>query len=278
MMTSFVNMKTFFRSDQERNISFLSHIYDDEALLYDSVKSLLFDQNNSQIIFIGKKVLLKPNLVRQSESPEEDICLFTHPNLILVVLRVILEQRPHSIVVGDGPVQDCHWEKILHQDFYDKVNKLSVEYNVPISIRDFRKVIFDSSTNTFGKSNRKDGDYLVFDVGNRSLLEPITNKKNNFRITNYDPDKMKLFHAQGMHKYCIAKEVFEADIVITMPKTKTHRMACITNSLKILVGINGDKEYLPHHRIGSKSLGGDCYKTFSLLRSCSEWLLDFANP
>ena len=80
-----------------------------------------------------------------------------------------------------------------------------------------------------------------------------------------------------MHKFCVAKEVFEADIVITMPKSKTHRMSCITNSLKILVGINGDKDYLPHHRIGSKSQGGDCYKDSSILRVMAEHLLDFSN-
>ena len=65
--------------------------------------------------------------------------------------------------------------------------------------------------------------------------------------------------------------------VITMPKTKTHRMACMTNSLKILVGINGDKDFLPHHRIGSAECGGDCYKEHSVLRSFSEKIWDFAN-
>lgn len=276
-MRSFINMKTFFDSEEERSVSSLGQIYDDETRLYESVKTLFFGQNESELCFTDKRVLLKPNLVKQNDNPYDEICLFTHPNLILATLKVILEQKPKSIVVGDAPIQDCHWEKMLHQDFYDKVQKLSDEYQVPISVRDFRKVIFDAATNEFGQSKRTEDDYLIFDVGERSFLEPITNKKIKFRVTNYDPDRMKLSHAKGMHRYCIAKEVFEADIVITMPKTKTHRMACLTNSLKILVGINGDKDYLPHHRIGSKSQGGDCYKSFSLLRSCSEWLLDYSN-
>lgn len=118
---------------------------------------------------------------------------------------------------------------------------------------------------------------MIFDVGIRSWLEPITKEKNQFRVTNYDPDRMGKSHSRGMHKFCVAKEVFEADIVITMPKSKTHRMSCLTNSLKILVGINGDKDYLPHHRIGAKSQGGDCYKDSSALRTMAEYLLDFAN-
>lgn len=276
MNRSFVDILTFFNSEKDRNIEILGKVYDDKDKLYSSVKQLLF-RNLEPSDFKDKRVLLKPNLVKQNEKPWDEICLFTHPNLILATLRVILECSPRSIIVGDAPIQDCHWEKMLHHSFYDDVDGLSKHYNVPISIRDFRKVIFDSGTNEFGKSKRTDDDYLLFDVGDKSWLEPITDKKIKFRVTNYDPARMKLSHAQGMHRYCVAKEIFESDIVITMPKTKTHRMACLTNSLKILVGMNGDKDYLPHHRIGSKSQGGDCYKSFSFYRTCSEWLLDFSN-
>lgn len=276
MTRSYVDIITFFNSEKDRNIEFLGKVYDDNAKLYSAVKQLLFS-NLKPLDFKDKRVLLKPNLVKQNDNPWDEICLFTHPNLILAILTVILECSPKSIIVGDAPIQDCHWEKMLHQGFYDDVLELSKHYNVPISIRDFRKVIFDSSTNEFGKSKRTDEDYLIFDVGDKSWLEPITDENIKFRVTNYDPARMKLSHAQGMHRYCVAKEIFQSDIVITMPKTKTHRMACLTNSLKILVGMNGDKDYLPHHRIGSKSQGGDCYKSFSIYRTCSEWLLDFSN-
>ena len=275
-MKSFVDVKSFFSSEEERSLSALGNIYSDRENLYTSVKSLLLS-HLKLADFEGKAILLKPNLVKQNDNPLDEICLFTHPNLILATLKVILECSPKSIVVGDAPIQDCHWEKMLRQEFYDEVDALSRQFKVPISIRDFRKVIFDSATNEFGKSKRTDNDYLIFDVGDKSWLEPITGKKIKFRVTNYDPARMKLSHSKGMHRYCVAKEIFESDVVITMPKTKTHRMACLTNSLKILVGMNGDKDYLPHHRIGSKSQGGDCYKSFSLYRSCSEWLLDFSN-
>lgn len=275
-MKSFVDIKTFFSSDDERTVAQLGNLYDDLGLLQGAVRDLLFS-HLAEKDFEDKKVVLKPNFVKQNEKPWDKVCLFTHPNLILATLKVILECHPESIVVGDAPIQDCHWEKMLQQDFYDSVKSLSEEFHVPISVRDFRKVIFDSSTNTFGKSSRTDDDYLIFDVAKRSWLEPITTDKHSFRVTNYDPDRMKLSHSKGMHKYCVAKEIFDADIVITMPKTKTHRMACLTNSLKILVGMNGDKDYLPHHRIGSRDEGGDCYKDYSPLRSLAERLLDFAN-
>ncbi len=275
-MKSFVDIKTFFDSNDNRTVSDLSQIYNDREKLQTSVKELLF-RHLSPADFRDKRVLLKPNFVKENHHTYDEICLFTHPSLIIATITVLLDCSPKSIIVGDAPIQDCHWDKLLPPSFVLEIENLSKEFGIPISICDFRKVVFDSTTNVFGQSKRTAKDYIIFDVAQKSYLEPITGKRNKFRVTNYNPDRMKLFHSKGMHRYCVAKEIFESDIVITMPKTKTHRMACLTNSLKILVGIVGDKEYLPHHRIGPKSFGGDCYKSFSFIRSCSEYLLDFAN-
>jgi hypothetical protein len=43
------------------------------------------------------------------------------------------------------------------------------------------------------------------------------------------------------------------------------------------VGINGNKEYLPHHRKGGTGRGGDCYLGRSWLKYQAECLLDVAN-
>lgn len=275
-MKSFVELKTFFGGENSRTIEQLAKNYEDEAVLESSVKELISPHLKENDIK-NKKILLKPNFVKQCENPDDEICLFTHPRFIIATLKVLLPCQPSAVVIGDAPIQDCHWDKMLPEYFYESVNALSNKYNIPIKVVDFRKVIFDPKTNTFGKSKRNDDDYLIFDVAQRSWLEPITKTPNQFRVTNYNPDRMALSHAKGMHKYCVAKEVFDADIVITMPKIKTHRMACLTNSLKILVGINGDKDYLPHHRLGSTEQGGDCYKETHILRTWSEKLIDFAN-
>jgi hypothetical protein len=88
---------------------------------------------------------------------------------------------------------------------------------------------------------------------------------------------MQEAHAPGVHKYCIAKEFFDADIVISLPKIKTHQKTGITGALKNLVGINGDKDFLPHHRIGGAKRGGDCYPDGSNLTYWAELALDEAN-
>src|SRR5262249_15686205 len=56
----------------------------------------------------------------------------------------------------------------------------------------------------------------------------------------------------------LPSSVLSADVVINLPKLKTHRKAGLTAAMKNLVGINGSKDWLPHHAAGS-SPNGDEY-------------------
>ena len=97
------------------------------------------------------------------------------------------------------------------------------------------------------------------------------------RITNYNPEELYKHHNNTKHEYLIAKEALEADVIINMPKPKSHRKAGVTIALKNFIGLNVRKEYLPHHRIGDITSGGDEYEKKSiLLRMCSK-LLDKRN-
>ena len=101
--------------------------------------------------------------------------------------------------------------------------------------------------------------------------------RRKFRVTQYDPRKMFEHQRPGVHRYLVAKDVLDADLVINLPKLKTHKKAGITAALKNLVGINGNKDYLPHYRKGAVAVGGDNYEKWSLLKFCAEQVLDFAN-
>jgi hypothetical protein len=80
---------------------------------------------------------------------------------------------------------------------------------------------------------------------------------------------MRRTHYAGRHQYLVARDVITNDVVINLPKLKTHKKAGITCALKNLIGINGNKEYLPHHRMGGSLTGGDCYPGQSKVK---EWL------
>jgi len=95
-----------------------------------------------------------------------------------------------------------------------------------------------------------------------------------FRVTNYDPRKMLRFHNPGNNIYIIDKSVLEADVVIQLPKLKTHGKAGITCCLKNSVGINGQKDALVHHLKGSRQTGGDAYPYFNLFKWMNENLYE----
>src|SRR4029450_2469603 len=61
----------------------------------------------------------------------------------------------------------------------------------------------------------------------------------------------------GPHRHLASDAVFSADLVLNLPKLKTHKKTGVTLALKNLVGINGDKNLLPHHCVGSPAQGGD---------------------
>jgi hypothetical protein len=120
-------------------------------------------------------------------------------------------------------------------------------------------------------------EFVLVDLGQRSFLEPVSNGRGGFRVTQYDPRRMTTTHSAGRHRYLIARSLLEADVVVNLPKLKTHRKAGMTGALKNLVGINGNKEFLPHHRVGGSAGGGDCYPGRSVVKRTHEWLLDCQN-
>lgn len=225
----------------------------------------------------NKKVLIKPNWVRHDLVDTDSLCLTTHPRFVLAVLSIVLEKQPSKVFIADAPIQGCDWDKLLPKYFYEDVKSLSAHYKVPIRIIDWRRRILSSKNSSLREDIRPIENYVLFDMGKSSYLEPITTSTPRFRVTDYDPDRLAESHRPGKHMYCVAKEVFDVDFVIALPKAKTHQKTGITNALKLLVGINGDKDFLPHHRIGGERLGGDCYPGGNLILRLSEHLLDMAN-
>jgi hypothetical protein len=148
-----------------------------------------------------------------------------------------------------------------------------------VELKDFRRTIRpDGKLATKAKEGCSPlNEFLLYDLGGDSSLEEITTLSSEFRVTMYDPDLLRRTHCPGKHQYLIARDAIESDVVINVPKLKTHQKACITGALKNLVGINGHKEYLPHHRKGAPQNGGDCYAEQSNLKTLVEDLLDATN-
>jgi hypothetical protein len=76
----------------------------------------------------------------------------------------------------------------------------------------------------------------------------------------------------------LSESVLTSDLVINLPKLKTHKKTGVTLSLKNLVGINGDKNWLPHHSLGSAETGGDEFPGMRLVDRLRSHATEIARP
>lgn len=230
----------------------------------------------------GQCVLIKPNWVMHANQSSAGLeCLVTHPQLVSAVIQWCFRalRGTGRIIVGDAPIQGCDFSRLMALGGYDAVRSQCARAGIQLEWRDFRREVLVSAA--AGPRRRDAGrsmeDYVLFDLASQSLLEPLAQDSQRFRVTMYNPDVMGQAHRPGLHRYLVAREVMDADLVINLPKLKTHKKACITGALKNVVGINGNKDYLPHHRLGGSKRGGDCYAGGSSFKLIAEHLLDAAN-
>jgi uncharacterized protein (DUF362 family) len=248
------------------------------ALIAAGLGAVAEDAPLRDIIPPGSKVLLKPNWVHhRNTGGHAGDCLVTNPAVIRAVLAEVLLTQPREVILGDAPIQDCQFECVVDSGLRSSCQRLAGD--VPLSFVDFRRTILPDTDMTKGvqENVRPEGEYVLFDLGAESLLEPITTARPRFRITKYDPRRLAARHHVGRHQYLLAREPFDADVVISIPKLKMHGKAGLTGALKNLVGMNGNKDYLPHHRVGGSGWGGDCYPGFAPLKRIGEAFLDDAN-
>ncbi len=232
------------------------------------------------IISPGARVLVKPNLVKHANEGQGGLePLVTHPAVIRAVVEVALNSSACEVLVGDAPLQGCDFPTLLRGlGLFAWSEKLASTDRRFRGVYDFRRTtcIRTHGVRVPTENLRSLDHFVLFDLGRESLLEPVT-QKGTFRVSNYDPRLLDKTHAHGMHRYLIAREVLEADLLINLPKLKTHKKAGVTCALKNMVGINGNKEYLPHHRLGGSSAGGDCYPGNSEVKRALEYLADREN-
>jgi len=107
--------------------------------------------------------------------------------------------------------------------------------------------------------------YSLVDLGARSRLMCF-DVNARFGVTDYDARQR-----QSAHCYPVSNTVLSADVILNVPKLKTHMKTGMTGALKNFVGIVGSKDFLPHFRPGSPRAGGDEYPD-------KNWLSRAASP
>lgn len=227
-------------------------------------------------------VLIKPNLVMESNHIAENgtDCLYTHPSVVAAVIDyvIIANGGKGTIIVGDAPMQECKWNILIQESGYQNLIDWYKKRGIDIELVDFREL----SSNVVGglhvQSINRNAKGHVVKLGEDSEFAELGDADySKIRVTNYDPSILLKHHNAKVHEYYVSDYVLNADVIINMPKPKTHRKGGVTISLKNFVGINVRKEYLPHHTMGSKADGGDEYLEYSLVQRIRSSLYDRRN-
>lgn len=290
---TYPSIGTYRPSKRYPEYIFKDYISNEDNEIYDMVRECFhmagYDIDNynktdwnplKTIVSPGDIVLIKPNLVMDKNIYGVD-CLYTHPSVVSAIVDFVLIALKDSgkIIIGDAPMQECDFDNLIQSSGYEKMIKFYKEIvpNIEISLVDFREL----------KSIREHGMYKQTIIKNKSKVIDLKDESEFFslnqeqmdklRITNYDPRILNNQHSVNKHRYCISEYVLEADVIINVPKPKTHRKAGITCALKNIVGTNSRKEYLPHHIVGSKKVGGDEYYNKSKVKQMRSYLLDKRN-
>lgn len=231
-----------------------------------------------RIIKPGGVILLKPNWVMH-ENPEEQYhdmdCLVTHPSLIRAVMDyvVIALKGKGKIILADAPMAQCHFDELMQKVHYDKIVEFYAKYGIEVILKDLRGCMFDDNENKLGVNNvtvLEDSEGVIVDVGKMSAFNEYTRKEiDKLKAPKLDPLKMKEHHTVGKHEYSIHRDILEADVIINLPKPKSHRKAGMTACCKNFIGANVRKDLLPHLTYGSKQEHGDAYQKRNILLALS---------
>jgi uncharacterized protein (DUF362 family)/NAD-dependent dihydropyrimidine dehydrogenase PreA subunit len=144
----------------------------------------------------GRKVLIKPNVLRASEAREG---IVTHPAVLRAVVEKVEGMGPASLIVGDNP----------------------------------------------GLFNYGDNENCFEKTG---LMEAA---KGYYRNIGNDAQKVP-FNPDYLPRVSISRAVLDADVVISLPKFKTHGLTVMTGAIKNSYGyLPGAQKAQLHKAAGS---------------------------
>jgi uncharacterized protein (DUF362 family) len=217
------------------------------------------------IVQPGDKVVIKPNFVRdfRESSPDHADCVVTHGSVIRAVIDYVYIALGGDgrIVVADAPHNDADYDAVCGivglaeiRSFYrDRVG-------FDVEAYDLRPECATKVDGVIVGHRLLAGDpcgYAKVNLGRDSAFMEVNHLCHLLYGSEYDMSELHRHQHDDVHEYLISKTVLEADCVISLPKLKTHKKTGITVNMKNLVGINGNKNWLPHHREGTPSEGGD---------------------
>lgn len=221
----------------------------------------------------GDWVVIKPNLVREENyaHPGEWESVVTSGSLIRAVCEYVASQLAGTgrITICDAPQTDSSFSRIaILLNLEGIAEAVSQRYRVPVEIVDLRNEEWTSRDGIVVDRRQLAGDprgSIAFNLGRDSLFYDYSGE-GRYYGADYDAGVVNRHHHGEVQEYLLCATAIQADVFINMPKLKTHKKSGVTLSMKNLVGINADKNWLPHHTEGSPKNGGDQFPNMTLRR------------
>ena len=269
-----------FDPDKKYDEYDLDH-YSDSNNVYDSVRNVLYDLKLDienfdtkdwnpfkEFIKPGDKVVVKPNLVLNAENQD---AITTHGSVIRPIIDFVWKALDGFglIVICDAPVVFTNFDEVIKrtgiQEMVEILNGRGYNINL-IDIRARKTININNIIVKEFDDPEKAKNAIIVDLKEMSFLDEKVVKQNKLSDGSYRRKQIINNHKKGKHQYHISKLILEADVVISIPKLKTHKKAGLTCCLKNFVGINVDKNYLPHFTSGPANLKGDEFPRIAIWR------------
>jgi uncharacterized protein (DUF362 family) len=217
-----------------------------------------------ELVQPGDTVLLKPNMIAHAHRYNDDWdYVITHGSVLraMVDYVYIALQGQGTIIIADAPQPDSHMDRIKQrlgiealQDLFWRQKRFDLVF---LDLRDEFWIEKDGIyTDRVSLRGDPHGNVRV-NLGQDSSFAEVDALHRRYYGAFYDIDATNDHHSGGLHEYMISRTALEADVFISLPKMKTHKKVGVTLNLKGLVGINGDKNWLPHYAIGAPGDNGD---------------------
>jgi uncharacterized protein (DUF362 family) len=211
----------------------------------------------------GETVLLKPNWVKAEHPRLSDgwRTVMTGTPVVEAMAREVWKAMDGRgrIVVADAPQTDSSFAAIEACLGLRAMESRLRAQGIGVSVVDLRKEEWVQRDGVIAERRQLAGDpagYVAFDLAQASEFAEHTGG-GRYYGADYDAGEVNRHHTGGRHEYLLARSAVEADVVISIPKLKTHKKTGITAGLKNLVGVNGDKNWLPHHTEFGWGAAGD---------------------
>jgi uncharacterized protein (DUF362 family) len=228
----------------------------------------------------SRLVVVKPNWIQESHETRPEVWepVITHPDVLVAVIEALASRMggQGTIAVCDAPHTYADFEAILRRgDLLAEIERVRLRWpQLAIEVLDLRREVWIRKEQVVvdRRPNREDPrGYVRLDLGEDSLFHGHRGE-GRYYGADYDARVVNEHHRGRVHEYLLAGTPMACDLFVNLPKLKTHKKTGITCCLKNLVGINGDKNWLPHHTESTPERGGDEFPNVTLAREAERAL------